>query len=382
MLTIFNYSKITITYFLKMKIVKTVKSVVLRHLPVNLKVFLCKHKFQQGALTMTIYNGESYSELLNSALNTYLTKEELQDEKCVQRVIHDALACYFKYKVKPNEYFNFDFQNKTNETRLSYICDEERVMALLQVEGTAGKMELRDKWAFYQKAKPFFKREIFHLTSQTNLSEYLLFVRKTKAVFCKPNTGAMGMGVHFYEIDNENSAKTVFTSLLSECDDWVIEEKIVQSNQMSEWNDSSINTVRFPSFLKDGKFTAYYPKLRVGRKGEIVDNFAQGGMIAMIDALTGVISTNAYTKDKKQFVCHPDSGKMFVNSQIPDWKELLECVEKLHRTMPQHIYVAWDMAHTNKGWDVVEANWGQLGSTQMMLGHGIKQEFYSMIGYE
>ena len=151
---------------------------------------------------------------------------------------------------------------------------------------------------------------------------------------------------------------------------------------MGVWNESSINTVRFPSFLKDGKFFPFYPKLRVGRSGEIVDNFAQGGMIAMIDAATGAVITDAYTKDKKQFKNHPDNGKVFFDAQIPDWRELLEFVEKIHRTMPQHIYVAWDLAHTNKGWDIVEANWGQLGSTQMLLDRGVKQQFYSMIGYD
>lgn len=350
-------------------------------LPVGMKVRVCAHRFQHGTLTMAIYNGELYGELLKSAIRTYLSEEELQDNQYLLQVVKDALRCYFQYKVKPNEYFNFDFQNKSGEERLSYISDEERVKSLLRIEGIAGKMELRDKWKFYQKAKPFFKREVFHLTSQTELSDFSSFVMNIRYVFCKPNTGAMGEGIHSFEVNDEDGAKTIFHSLLSECDDWVVEERIVQSEPMREWNESSINTVRFPSFLKDGMFTPFYPKLRVGRSGEVVDNFAKGGMIAMIDAATGTITTNAYTKDKKQFKSHPDSGKIFMNAQIPDWEELLGLVEKIHRTMPQQIYVAWDLAHTSKGWDIVEANWGQLGSTQMMLGHGVKNQFYSMMGY-
>ena len=89
----------------------------------------------------------------------------------------------------------------------------------------------------------------------------------------------------------------------------------------------------------------------------------------------GMISTDAYTKANKLVAKHPDSGKPFKGEYIPQWKELLRYAEALHRSMPQHIYVAWDFAYTDKGWDIVEANWGQLGSTQMMLGYGIKDEF-------
>ena len=135
--------------------------------------------------------------------------------------------------VKQTEHI-FEFQNKSGEERLSYISDEERVKSLLQIEGIAGKMELRDKWKFYQKAKPFFKREVFHLTSQTELSDFSSFVMNIRYVFCKPNTGAMGEGIHSYEVNDEDGAKTIFHSLLSECDDWVVEERIVQSEPMRE----------------------------------------------------------------------------------------------------------------------------------------------------
>ena len=360
---------------------KKIKSLLCHWLPVDLIVRYCANKYRRGSLSMRIYNGESYAALLKSALEMYLSEAESQDKEYRNRVVSDALYCYFKFRVKPGEYFNFRFPEKDDETRKTYISDEERVEALLQVEGPAGKMELRDKWAFYQKTKPFFKRAVFHLSSKTDYLDYLRFVLDNKTVFCKPNTGAMGAGIHSFEIGNDDVAKQVYDQLLSECGDWVVEERIIQSEMMAEWNDSSINTIRFPSFLKNGSFMPYYPKLRVGRKGEIVDNFAQGGLIAMIDAGTGVIESNAYSKDSQEYDKHPDSGKKFINAKIPEWKELLEYVEKLHRSMPQHVYVAWDLAHTKNGWDLVEANWGQLGSTQMMLGHGIKEQFYSMIGY-
>ena len=102
----------------------------------------------------------------------------------------------------------------------------------------------------------------------------------------------------------------------------------------------------------------------------------------MIDGKTGIICTDAYTKSNELIIKHPDSGKPFKGEKIPQWDELLQYAEAIHRTMPQHVYVAWDFAYTEKGWDIVEANWGQLGSTQMMLGRGIKKEFEALANIE
>lgn len=338
-------------------------------------VWLFKHK----KCSFNIYNGESYYSLLEEALRANHLRTGINYMKNHQ-LLEDVFIAYFKYHVKPGEYFNFEFEGKSDKVRNEYICDEDRVRLLEKVNGMTRKFELRDKFVFYNLAKPFFKRKVMHLSPETDKSDFIDFALCTKNVFCKPNTGAMGVGICSFVIKTRENAEELYNKLLCQSNDWIIEETITQGNELSEWNDTSINTIRFPSFLNDGKFTVYYPKIRVGRKGQIVDNFAQGGMIAMIDSKTGQIASDAYTKGNKIYVKHPDTGKPFKGEFIPEWKELLEYAEALHRSMPQHVYVAWDFAYTTKGWDIVEANWGQLGSTQMMLKRGIKEEFYHLLG--
>ena len=333
------------------------------------------HQYVANTMCYRIYNGEPFKELIDNALSVYLTDEEKRDRVFVKTLVKDIIYSQLKYKMKPNEYFNFDFRYKNKLERKTYISDQQRVELLLKLNGEKRKYELRDKYVFYNLARPFFKRRVFHLEEHTDFASFANFCLSVGQIFCKPNKGAMGVGICSYTIVDKSSAHSIYEHLLKESADWIIEEAITQGKELSEWNDTSINTVRFPSFLRDGKFIAYYPKIRVGRKGQIVDNFAQGGMIALIDDKTGIISTDAYTKANKLIAKHPDSGKPFKGEQIPYWDDLVKYAESLHRSMPQHVYVAWDFAYTNKGWDIVEANWGQLGSTQMMLGRGIKNEF-------
>lgn len=353
-------------------------NVIINLLPVSFRTKMLVEQYYKGILQCKIYNGDHLKDLIDNALSVYLTEAEKKDKTLVKKLIKDIIYCQLKFKIKPNEYFNFGFRYKDSSIRETYISDQQRVELLLKMNGAERRFELRDKYVFFKLAHSFFKRRVFHLNNETEVDSFSDFCLSVKRIFCKPNKGTMGVGICSFQVVDKESAYKIYADLLNITDDWIIEETIIQGKELTEWNDTSINTIRFPSFLKDGNFIVYYPKIRVGRKGQIVDNFAQGGMIAMIDGESGVICTDAYTKANELIVVHPDSGKPFKGERIPHWRELLEYAEALHRSMPQHIYVAWDFAYTTKGWDIVEANWGQLGSTQMMLGRGIKEEFIKL----
>lgn len=352
---------------------------MINHMPIRTKSAIYALLYRRGICPFSIYNGESFHILLNDALSVNKKRTNI-DYSRDKALLVDIFYCYFKFHVKPGEYFNFEFSEKTDSQRAEYICDEDRVRLLERINGLERKFELRDKYEFFKLAKPFFKRKVFHLDKTSDIQQFLDFALSVEKLFCKPNKGAMGVGISSHVISSKADAETLYTNLMATASDWIIEETIEQGQELNEWNDTSINTVRFPSFLRNGKFTIYYPKLRVGRKGQIVDNFAQGGMIAMIEGETGKIITDAYTKSNEIYKSHPDSNKKFKGEIIPEWESLLSYAEQLHRSMPQHIYVAWDFAYTKNGWDIVEANWGQLGSTQMMLKRGVRKEFYNLLG--
>lgn len=351
------------------------------------EIFSASHKskifadqYFSGTLQLKMYNGESYADALAVALRTYLTDEAQRDMKRLKCVVADAIKSNLLFGFKPHEYFMYDLADKTVSEWSEYLPEKDRVGTLHREFGLELKAQLRDKWTFYQLAKPFFKREFFHLTKDSTLYDFISFARRVQHIFCKPTDGHMGIDINRYDVDERTDIKGIYEFLLSRCSDWVVEECIRQGREMAKWNESSVNTVRFPAFYRDGVLTPYYPRIRTGRKGQIVDNVAQGGLIAFIDAKTGIINTDGYFKKSETCISHPDSGIKFKGTAIPHWQDLLEFAEDLHKALPQHIYIAWDFAYTERGWDVVEANWGQMDSTQMIIGHGIRKEFHELLG--
>lgn len=357
----------------------SIKKAIKHILPVTILSKLYVEKFFKGTLDLKIYNGQSYAEALSSDLKIYLSDAERNDASTLRRIVADAIRSNLLCGFKPHEYFMYDLRNKVTKDWYEYLSEMDRVVTLTKGFGSELKMQLRDKWKFYELAKPFFKREIFHLSSETKREDFYDFSLRIQHIFCKPTDGHMGIGIYKYDVTDSNKEEIYF-KLMSYCSDWVIEECIIQGEEMACWNESSINTIRFPSFYRDGVLTPFYPRIRVGRKGQIVDNAAQGGLLAFVNPKTGVINTDGYMKNFETCKNHPDSNIVFVGTQIPHWNELLEYATQLHKALPQHIYIAWDFAYTTKGWDVVEANWGQMDSTQMIIGHGVKREFHQLLG--
>ena len=162
---------------------------------------------------------------------------------------------------------------------------------------------------------------------------------------------------------------------------YILEELIQQDERMSKWNPSSVNTVRICSFRKhDGSTEQLFPFFKTGRQGSVVDNAGQGGVYASVDACTGVICTDGMDENGHTYKEHPDSKITFVGWQIPCWNELMEMASKIHQSLPEgQKYVGFDFALSkDKGWLVVEGNWGDFICQQSSLHRGIRKEIMCM----
>ena len=164
-------------------------------------------------------------------------------------------------------------------------------------------------------------------------------------------------------------------------DDWIVEELIVQDARFSEWNPSSVNTIRIPSFRTANGIFVFAPFMRTGRKGSPVDNGGAGGIMVSIDSNNGVICTNAIDELGHSFILHPDSNKEFKGWIVPNWDQLLALSAEVHNSLPEyHKYIGFDFALSqDKGWVLVEGNWGDFICQQATLGRGLKKEFKQLI---
>ena len=312
-------------------------------------------------------------ELLNEQINKYLDYPEFKDKR------KDMIVCYLRYHILPWEYVLYNFANLSHKQRMEFLSDTDRYMCCELIMGSGPYLFLKDKSKFYTLANAYFKRGILPLNSQTNKNDLDMFLNKYSKIFVKPLSGSLGKDTFILD-SNEIGISAVKEKLISLEGSWLLEEAIIQSNELALWNKSSVNTIRIPSFKRENNTCIIQPFFRTGRKGEIVDNAGAGGILAVVNSMSGVIETDGFDESRNSYSCHPDSGLTYKGYQIPYYEELVRLSSEIHKTLPASFkYVAFDFALTANGWDLIEANWGQMIG-QIASKKGIKQEFDYWLG--
>jgi len=307
----------------------------------------------------------------------FLNKKQLADPAYKMSVVRDIILSYRKYGMTANEYFSYGFPQKSAPERDKYLSRMRKDVLCMKATGKNWMdvlAQLKDKNKFYSLASPFFKRRTCKIDCDEDRNSFKLFCQGLDRLIAKPSKGACGKGVEIISL-LEKSTDTVFDYLRSN-GSYIVEELVKQDSRMAEWNVSSINTIRYPSFRKGDEYTSIVPVLRVGRKGNIVDNAGSGGCFAVIDPETGSIMTDGYDESGNVFKSHPDSQKVFRGNRIPEWETLKQFAIQVHASLPsEHKYVGFDFALSENGWVIIEGNWGDLILQQTALGRGFYDEF-------
>lgn len=348
-----------------------VKTLIINLLPPPIKLQFLTASFLKNSMNSEIWGGGTMSEKINEAFINNLSNDELKDAGLVNKLTRDIVWCYIVYGSIPEEYFVFEFRHKNKRQREEYLTNKFKDLLLIDKIGWDKIMRLRDKFETYNLLGQFFKRDVIKIASENDKECYMSFIKKHPRYFAKPIDGMCGKGAAIMEGNR-------FAELLSS-GEWVIEEIVEQVREMSIFNDTSVNTVRLPTFYHNGKFTPLAPFLRTGRKGSLVDNGGAGGVFAAIDEKTGTVISDGLDENNKSYTVHPDSSVKFSGFQLPQWKELLAIAEEAHKKLSDQRYIAWDFAFTPKGWVMIEANSAGQFLWQYATKIGLKKKFLSLM---
>ena len=149
-------------------------------------------------------------------------------------------------------------------------------------------------------------------------------------------------------------------------------QRIQQSEELSAFNETSVNTVRVITVKTKKGIVVPYCILRMGRRGAFVDNSGNGGVIACIDYASGKLNTDGYDEKGDIYLAHPDTGTTFKGTQLPDWDKLQALSEEVANRTKKINMVGWDFAHTPIGWVMVEGNDSPHIIAQQMILGGLK----------
>lgn len=322
-------------------------------------------------------------------MRKFRTEEQMADKKYVWNLRWSMIYCLLKYGSYFDEYFLFDFEGKDDAYRSSFITEAIRMSYYPRMNSRKNTGMLENKYATYRKFKTLFKRDMMQIrahdpVTDEGIERFKEFVRQHPSYVVKPTYASMGHGVRMDEIANYESPEEAYETYHNS--GVVLEEIIVQDERMGVFHPESVNTLRIPTVLiqgKDGKeqVCLYNPTLRVGQHGSVIDNTSAGGISVIVDKENGVLCSDGADKRGHRYAAHPDTGVVFKGYQIPDWDKAVAIVTEAALQVPDNHYCGWDLAlFKGRGWCMVEANCNaQMSGMQFVTHTGRKPELEALI---
>jgi len=331
-----------------------------------------------------LYSSKKYSPIIESAEHYLQWKyPDLLEREDARDIIVDMIYCRTVFDYTFSEYFGFHFPGKSILERTDYVSDMFRLNYFRRMNNDVKEKRLLDnKWTCYERMPDLYKREMLDISDRSECDRFIEYASKYRRFIIKPTNGSLGKGIRIIDIEEHDDLEVLFNDIFTKAGPFVCEELIVNKKYLSDVHPQSVNTVRVFTYNDDGDVKVVCAYLRAGRGETIVDNGGAGGLTAAINMKTGVVENDAAIENGDLFEVHPDTGIRFKGFRIEEWDSLVEVVKEAANRFPTVPFIAWDMAHGEKGWQVVEGNsQGQMWVYQSSSDTGMRREMEDLIGW-
>ena len=289
-----------------------------------------------------------------------------------EKLISDMLKMNRLYGFGFDEYLLYGFTDRSKNEKLAFVADWEHTGYANAMNDSKNNVLFDNKWKTYQKYKIFYQRDAVYCAEKTDKDQFISFMKKHDSIIVKPIADSCGRGI---KIIREGGSADLYENLMNDYKGgFVAEELIRQSEEMAKFHPSSVNTIRVPTIRFDDGVQIIHPFMRIGQKGNYVDNAGSGGIICLIDPETHTI-IEAVDELGQRYSVHPDTKEQIIGFQIPRWDELKQFANRLAQVVPENRYTSWDLALTDNGWVMVEGNRrGQFVGWQITSQVGFRKE--------
>lgn len=320
-----------------------------------------------------------------------------------QERMKDYLALYETKGLTTDEYYDFEFENRDESFRKSFLGLNEqrfyldflnpiRYYTLARNKYLAHKM-LENTGVYKSKLFCYYQPEATYITSDEcagDIQNVLRILQAKNVCSCVIKTTESSHGDNVWvikSIDYEKNDATMtrfdgqevrLNEILGK-EPLIFESVVRQTKQFAAFNESSVNTVRFMTTLwPDGTARIIATFIKIGRAGKCVDNAGGGGNVDVcVDTETGEIKYAIQYdgwRNIKDIERHPDSGNQLNGVIIENWEAVKSEVIKFQQAFPYCKAAGWDIAITDDGPVVIEVNdfWDRTG--QYFIRHGWRKE--------
>ena len=324
------------------------------------------------------------------------SRPDIAGGRSIEEIFAIATYDYWQYGIGPTEEFYHEQLGASHEKKRQYITFRERFNYIDYLNKEEDMHLLRNKWHAYQLLKDAYRREVLLLESEQDFPVFETFCHRHSSFVVKPVGLGMSMGVRKVEVGDAD-LHTLFNQLFAETEainshfksairgGMLVEEVIEQGEEMALLHPASVNSVRMHTInLGDGDIRLWYPFIRIGVGGNFISSASTGGIIASINAGTGVVETTGFDKLGRITDVHPDTHFTIKGIKIPRWGQLCQKAIEMSKRLPTLRYIGCDFAYDKDGeWIVMEGNEnGEISSPQIIFHRGMREEFEQLIGYK
>lgn len=313
-----------------------------------------------------LLESKKFKQHLSEVIRAFFPEDASVPKRRLRRLNRDVRFTEFQYRMSPEEYFRYRFENLSKYGRQTYVGDIELNEAFRRLSDPEERGIIIDKYKTYCFFEPYFHRKAILVNGEADRAKLREFCEENDVFFVKPLLQYGGQGVCRIVLERDGSLEQRLTELLSSAP-MIVEQPIRQAEAMACFHPQSINTIRVVSARIDGRTEIVQTSVRLGTGGSVVDN---GCLSASVDPELGIITSpgrEAYSSGL--FIRHPDTGEQILGRQIPDWDKLLALVMELTSHLKRQRIVGWDLAYSTEGWVMVEAN--SQPAIQILAGNGV-----------
>ncbi|MBR3027418.1 MAG: hypothetical protein IKH58_04675 [Bacteroidales bacterium] len=236
-----------------------------------------------------------------------------------------------KYYMPCDFYYAFIDEYYSNPQH-SAPCDDKNFYDLYFPEAKLPK-------TLFRKVGKSFLNDKYEIISK----EEVLGICKAydKIILKKSRFSGGGLGVTF--IDTNISDNELIKALSSINSSFICQDIVRQHPELNKLNDTSLNTIRIQTLVRNNKVNVLSPLIRVGNKGSKTDNLTGGGMVCGINA-DGSLKNRVFDHNLQKYELSPQ-GYKFSDIKIPSFERCTELVSKLAvRFSDISRLMSWDLA--------------------------------------
>ena len=202
--------------------------------------------------------------------------------------------------------------------------------------------------------------------------EAITLCKNLGEVIIKPSLSFKGTGVRKLHIEDgatEWEGKSLGEVFDEYKKDFLIQEAVRQHEKMNSLNPTSVNTLRMATYRSGMEVLLVYAVVRIGRKGQVIDNQSAGG-ISVVIRPDGTLGKYAFGTAGDDMIEKTDTGIVLEGYEIPSYEKAVETVKRLHFSLPLFDLVGWDVTIDKDGEPVLIEWNGRPGPSQTACGTG------------